>query len=193
MVIGAYTISKDETGTSFLGYLVNTGKVACEGIQVAVTLQDAGGRAIATQTSYDVRDIVLPGERSPFAVNFDNGVVWAKEELHVVAQVLDPGGLWHRAKGLSLTDIVATPANPAQKRSYYISGLVRNAGSAPAVLVEIFGIAYDTAGRPIDVNSAKVFALQINPGQTSRFALEFPRVKTEPAHYDLYVQGHIPH
>src|SRR5690348_12112937 len=55
MVIGAYTVSKDETGTSFLGYLVNTGKVACEGIQVAATLQDAGGRAIATQTSYDVR------------------------------------------------------------------------------------------------------------------------------------------
>src|SRR5205823_14549026 len=66
--VGDYSVVKNTFGTRLVGYLVNTGDTPAEQLQVAASLLDASGKTVGAGQAIYLRDVLPPGERSPFLV-----------------------------------------------------------------------------------------------------------------------------
>ena len=75
--------------------------------------------------------------------------------------------------------------------AFGFSGSVRNTGPQRARLVQVSAIAFDAAGKVIDVGSGYTPFEYLNPGQEAPFEFRFKNVRSAPARYEMLAEGHL--
>jgi hypothetical protein len=139
--------------------------------EVVVTLSDAAGKVLATDSSSTGIRYLKPGGLIPYRVDLgDTPDGWARIEVDVVA---DPASDFekesvHRDLVVEQPNIIPPPEEGDELR---ILGRVRNSGSKAASSVSITAIIYDARGRVIEVTDGFTELDVIPPGGTSPFEL----------------------
>lgn len=191
--IGQYKLVKDEAGARIIGFVQNTGGVPVVDLQVVGSVVNSSGKPVSTGNSIYTRSPLPQKERTPFLVLLDPPNVGkaTKVELQTEFQPYDPDALFAapRATGLVVQgDISKRPTD--RYSPYVVTGRVRNTGKQAAELVEVVGIAYDKAGKPVDVAGTFTRLERIPARGASPFSLDFfTRGARSIDRYDVFVQG----
>ncbi|HLG70708.1 MAG TPA: FxLYD domain-containing protein [Chloroflexota bacterium] len=191
MTVGDYTAFKDSFGrVRVAGYLVNNGQQPVGHVEAMVELKDSGGRTLQQEHSIYTRNIVPPGQRSPFlAVFLGPPPDWVRADVQVQAQ---PEQLTPEQSAI-LNSVQTEDVKPSENgQGFAVAGQVKNGWSTPVTDVSVLGILYDATGKPLDVREGPSMFEQLQPGKTLSFSFEFYNSQSRPADqlkYDLYVDA----
>lgn len=188
LTAGPYTVAKDSVGVLHAyGYVENKGAVAATNVQVAMSLLDDMGKTLAAGTGLDLRGIIPPGEKSPYAVQFEQAPTkWASEKVQVQGQPFDPKSLLAALAPVMLQTEGVAPA--AGQFGATIAGQIKNNTDKPVTLASVTGIIYDAAGKPLSVDQTFSQLDTIDPGQDAPFSLSFSDVKTI-SKFEVFAEG----
>jgi hypothetical protein len=191
LTVGAYTPFKDAFGRlRVAGYLVNSGRQAVSGGEAVVDLEDSAGRVLQEQRSIYARDLVPPGQRTPFlAVFLGPPPDWTTAAVKALGRPAQP-----TAEQTDILKLVQTEnVKPSESgRGFAISGEVKNGWTKPVTDVTVLGILYDATGKPLDVRASGAAFDTLAPSKTAPFAFEFYNSQSRPPAqltYDLYVEA----
>lgn len=191
--IGGYKVVEDQLATRVIGYVENKGNTPVEDIQVAASLLGSDGKTVASDQSIYERNVLPPGERSPFLVMFSQKPSgWESEKLQVQAKPLNPRSFaaGRRAEGLKVEDSsLNPPAN--QFAGFTVSGQVKNEGDKVAEGVEVIAILYDAEGQPLGVGQTYTDLKEIAPNDTAPFSIDFYNVKEGAEEVGVFPQGRV--
>lgn len=173
-------------GIRVFGLAKHVGTSELGRIRFIVTLRDAGGKVVGTESDYEPGGR-QPGELFPFYVNFGS-----------------------HAEGVATIDFQTEvkEATDSEKRSYYrdyqvndvsvqdastysgvtVLGTVKNVGSAGSNRPSIYVVITDDSGKVIDVASAGAELSSLNPGESSPFKVESLEAKSA-LHLQTFVFG----
>ncbi len=156
-------------GTLFLvGEVVNPLSVPVYRHQVVVTFYDARGRVINVAQGQILREVIPPGERSPFTVRLAEGPRevdrWQVASRYRVAPA-----------DTVLRDVVIGGVQPLWNHRSHVTlrGWVRNDGPRRVPFVRIVGALYDAQGRIVNASFSYPLTYHLDPGETDVFAVEF--------------------
>lgn len=150
-----------------VGEVVNNTPDALRAIRVAVNLYDGAGTLVGTDLVYTRLDDLPPYDRTCFNLSLAEPSGWERYDFEPVSYWTDGAPL----STLTLLDL--SRAYEPIFGGYQIIGLVRNDGPHPVNLVNPVGTLYDAAGTVVGCNSTLVSSIDLSPGQTSSFELNF--------------------
>lgn len=191
--VGAYKVQDTQFGVRLVGYIENKGSVPAASIQLAASLIDEGGKTVAAQNAIYMRDLLPPGERSPFLAQFSQRPPpWQTEKLQAQAQPYDARSFTatSMAQGLTAEDVtLVPPANPSA--GYKVTGQIKNGGSTTVTSAAALVILYDSDKKPLDVTQTYSQLQQVAAGDTAPFSADFPFTKAGVESHEVWVQGRI--
>lgn len=174
-----------------LGEIVNTTAFTLTNVQVRVTLFDAGGERLAEADAFAAADLVLPGERSPFAILFTSPpVVWASPQVTIIRGEA-AGALAASYVPIAVTDVEGQPSGP----QFQVSGMVQNTNAEQAAgSVSVIVTAYDAEGL---VTASRQGAVELEgtlaPGATAPFTLLLTyHGDIVPTDFNVIALGRVP-
>jgi hypothetical protein len=191
MAVGAYNAYKDSFGrVRVAGYLVNDGQQPAGHVEAIVELKDSGGRTLQQEHSIYTRNLVPPGQRSPFlAVFLGPPPDWVRADVQVQAQ---PEQLTPEQSAILKSVQTQDVTTNGNGHGFAVAGQVKNGWTQPVTDVSVLGILYDATGEPLDVRQGPAMFEQLQPGKTLPFSFEFYNSQSRPAaqlKYDLYVDA----
>ncbi len=168
-----------------LGEVLNTNDVPLEQVEVEIILQDEEGEAIGQAVALVQADLVEPGERAPFVVQFDGAPPpFASYQVYALSGVPAHVGSYYR--DLEIRD---TRGVGERYAAYRVSGRVVNVGPEEAVSVNVVVTVYDALGRVIGVRRAVPEHNVIPRGGDTTFQVEIVPVGGPVARYAVLAQG----
>ena len=163
------------TGDSLKRYLIvvgevqNTGSNNLRNVKIMATFYDEDGKVQSTSEADTMLDILLPGEKSPFAIYSYRIEGMKKYSLKVI--------------DYEKTDI--QPSREFQVVDYTsdihrIFGTYQNTGTSVAGSPEVIATCYDVEGRVIGAGSDWQAVTQLKTGEATPFDVEVWPVDCEP-------------
>jgi hypothetical protein len=187
--IGEPVARRQEYGNSIevIGVIKYTGSIVRREPEIIVTLTDASDKVLASGNAIYTPDYIVPNSNIPYFALLDGPVEeWAKIEIDIQSEALT--GFYEE---LVYKDVAVDQPSLVPPSNEYenmkIVGRVKNTGSEIAQFVEIVGVLYDEAGKPLDVNSTYARKDELSPGEDSPFELTF-RVKGGTS-FELFTSG----
>lgn len=177
VAIAGYDIIPAPPGqpATLVGQVQNVGPGAIENVRIAIRFLDAGGRLIGTQIAAGDLLVVLPGERAPFAATLSGAAPgWASVQVEATASAASPETLNLVNRSLT-TEAVRLQPPRAPGQTAVLTGLVRNAGAAPARSIRLAAVFYDASGKVIDVAAGVSDPTNLPPGVAGTFQLPLRR------------------
>ena len=172
--------------TSFGSYLIgeveNTGSAPVRFVKVSAIFYKADGTVDSTDFTYTYRDVIPPGERSPFAVTYDNedGAIstWKLTVTGDRTSTPVPSGLRIQGDNAAIGSF-----------GYYeIAGEVVNDGDETAEFVKVIASLYDATGKIVGADFTFTSPSDIPAGESAGFTVSYNTDYGEPATYALWVE-----
>jgi hypothetical protein len=179
-IVSATPYYSDPRTLWVLGEVENTGFRSAESLAVTVELLGSDESIVAAREGYAELEVLLSGERAPFAVLFDNAPA-ASEWATMTATVYgSPATFYLRRMHRGLVLAQVGPAEPSGTAAHRVTGLVGNEGESPAEFVRVVGALYDDMGLVVAVSSTYADAQVLDPAQSAPFDLQFLSAAVEP-------------
>jgi hypothetical protein len=167
-----------------------------EQVEVRISLLDAEGNELASESGFSKRAYLNPNEVSPFIVIFsDKADLLPKVARYSVETTSDEADF---QLGYTYRDL-AVPQEPAQEQQFgslWLKGRVSNTGEAPAAFPHITAVFYDAEGRVVgiadgiaDGNGEKRV---LDAGKEARFEVQTSIFTGTPQRYWLFAEGSKP-
>lgn len=172
----------------FVGEVANRSDQPASGVSAVITLSDAAGNLLASESSNTLLEVIPPGASAPFRISLGEG---APAEVDIASSVQGQvAGQYTLHNNYKQFEIVQQNRKPADTGRFAVVGQVRNVGDRPAELVEVIVTAYDGAGEVAGVGSRFTELDTISPDAVSPFELEFA-VAGEVADFKVQVEGDV--
>lgn len=166
-----------------LGEIVNATAGAVTNVQVLVTLQDESGAALQVQTVAVARDVVGPGESSPWRVLFTAPPErFAKFTVTPLRAEPANGDVFARIK---IDKLTGTP-NGSQFR---VTGEAQNVGEASVRSLRLIVTAYDQDKRVIGYRYVDAAQQTLEPQATTAFDFSIVTASRSIATFALTAEG----
>lgn len=154
--------------------------------KITADLYDSRGSLMATLFTYDLNNVIQPGEKAPFYLqpiyyDFPMGRSPATYSLSATYVVTGYDGL----EGLIIPFHVGT----ATSKGYKVSGRVKNGSDFTARDVEIVATFYDSRGDVIAVDDELAEDPILLPGEETTFEVSTEPLTVYPTRYSLHVQA----
>jgi len=175
-----------------VGAAVNRGTAPSGEVRTAVSILDAQGRVAATGNLNETNvSYVVPGGKFPFRIVVATAPAqFSDVRIQFEAKLYTPDQL-HKPYWQLRVDKVAGQTPQGAYPNYGYSGQVTNTGPQRARMVQVSAIAFDGAGKVVDVGSGYVPFEYLNAGQDAPFQLYFLGLKTAPARYEMLAEGYL--
>jgi len=135
-------------------------------IRLRITFYDEKGNALEESASSPLLDLLVPGQRTPFVILWEDAGDWKRYSL--------------RATGRATTDqpeegltVVHSYARLDDAGLYHVVGTVRNDGATTAYYVKVAVSLYDSLGRISNASFAYTEPSRVAPGMTASFDCPF--------------------
>jgi hypothetical protein len=131
-------------------------------IRVRITFYSEEGNVLEETTSSALLDLLVPGQRTPFVIVWENAGDWKRHSLHATGRATTsrPG------EGLN---VLYSYARLDDAGLYHVIGRVRNDGTATAYYVKVVVSLYDPLGKISNANFTYTEPSRIAPGMTATF------------------------
>jgi hypothetical protein len=185
--ISGETFYEDPVGSErFLFEVRNTNDCATERVRATVSLRDAEGQLVASQTGYARLDRLHPGESAPVLVVFSlSSPDFASHEITIEAHRADYlEELLHG--GLQVTE---ETTRVGEWVPYEVLGQVHNATDVDAESVTLVVACYDAQGRVVAINTGRPAQRAIGAGESSDFMVTVGAVAGEVTTCSTQVEG----
>lgn len=154
--------------------------------RITADFYDSRGSLIASLFTYDLNDVIQPGEKAPFYLqpiryDFPMGRSPATYSLSATYEVPGYGGL----EGLVIPFHVGTVTS----QGYKVTGRVKNGSDFVARDVEIVATFYDAKGDVIAVDDQDAEDPILLPGEESTFEVSTEPLRVYPSRYSLHAQA----
>lgn len=135
-------------------------------IRVRITFYDEEGAVLEESTSSALLDLLVPGQRTPFVIVWDEPGDWKRYSLRVTGRATTnrPG------EGVS---VLYSYARLDDAGLYHVFGRVRNDGTMSAYYVKVVISLYDSLGKMSNANFTYTEPSRIAPGMTASFDCTF--------------------
>ncbi len=166
----------------------NLNPLTVEGLRVTVTLRDADGQTVASQSAHARLNVLRAGDSAPAMVVFFLGAPgFSIYEVDVYAEKGGYlAGLLH--PGLEIVDDLG---RVGEWVPYEVLGQVQNVGDSDAESVTLVVTCYDEDGRVVGIGSGAPEERTIPAGGSSQFLVSIGAVAGEIGSYKVQVQGLI--
>lgn len=168
-----------------LGEVLNTSDVPLEQVQVEITLLDDQKREIGRASAFVQADLVEPGERAPFMIQFD-GVPPPFASYHAGALSGVPAYVGSYYRDLEVRE---TRGIGERYAAYRVTGRIANIGPEEAVSVNVIVTVYDALGRVIGVRREAPEHNVIPRGGETLFEVEIAPIGGPVVTYTVLAQG----
>ena len=167
-----HTAYIDEGGRYFIaGEVENVGDVTVRGIIMTATLYNSSGEVVATPSNEIMMSYLLPGRKSPFGVLLWDVAKSALVHHYTLNLTFQP---YPEGRQLGL-EIISNSYYVDGTGMKHVNGTIRNTGSQTATYVYVAATCYNETGYVVDVHYTWTDPMNINPGQTAPFDIEFVR------------------
>lgn len=163
------------------GWVKNTGSMNAMSINVHVFAYDASGKVLGYGSGYAFRDILKPGEESPFSAAAYNLI---GEPDHYTLIVEADTTTEQPYTDFQLINIIEQTGSD----SYMISGEVKNTGFSCVDNINVLAVFFDVDGNIIYCDTDYSIGSLI-PGQTSKFEVSAYTYTDVIDHYELWADG----
>lgn len=170
---------------NFVGFVVNTGTVDLEHVEVNITLHDENGTLVAAESG-SISLAVLPANRSaPFSIFFlNNPEGWTDYEI--IANADETSFI----NAYTDFEIISSTGSDPGFIDYEIVGELQNTGTRDAQLVQIVAVLYDSDGDILAVGISSSELEIVEAGGTSPFSIAIiGKAEGEVADFELMVAG----
>jgi LysM repeat protein len=168
-----------------LGEVFNTSDVPLEQIQVEITLLDEQKQELERASAFVQADLVEPGERAPFMVQFE-GVLSPFASYRAVALGGVPAYVGSYYRDLEVREVHGAGERYA---AYRVTGRIANIGPEEAVSVHVIVTVYDALGRVIGVRREVPQHNVIPRGGETTFEVEIAPIGGPVVTYTVLAQG----
>jgi hypothetical protein len=188
-VIQGKNVYEDPVGSlRFLFEVRNLNPFTVEDLRVTVTLRDADGQTVASQSAHARLNVLRAGDSAPAMVVFFLGapgfsayeVDVNAEKGRYLASLLHPG-----------LEIVDDLGRVGEWVPYEVLGQVQNVGDSDAESVTLVVTCYDEGGRVVAIGSGAPEERTIPAGASSQFLVSIGALAGEIASYKVQAQGLI--
>ena len=172
-------------GLWVMGEALNETSGPLEQVRVGVTLVDANNIELAAAAALSPLDLVMTGERAPFAILFEEAPPqFDRYQTYLVSAAPAFVGSYYR--DLEIRDLRKTPLGAA---STVVRGRIFNTGPEEAVNVQIVVVAYDPLDRVIDVRKVAPEYNVVPIGGETDFSVVLAPIGGPVARVDALAQG----
>lgn len=167
-----------------VGEVKNLGSTNLEFVRITVTFYDDANNVIATGFTFTEIDILVPQQKSPFAVSSypSKNLVVDHYKVVVSDYSLTTTQPYRNLSAQGVT-------NSIEYGYYCIKGEVKNTGTLKATYVKIVVTYYDADGKVIGTAFTFTDPIDIDASQTAPFDCSSYPLEIQPVHYLLQVQG----
>lgn len=165
-LMGTNDYADDLGSLHVIGEVHNDSLYNVDQVRVRITFYGEEGDVLEESTSSALLDLLVPGQRTPFVVLWEEPGDWKRYSL--------------RATGRATTDrpeeglnILHSYARLDDVGLYHVVGTVRNDGTATTYYVKVTVSLYDSLGRISNANFAHTEPSRIAPGMTASFDCPF--------------------
>jgi hypothetical protein len=179
-----------------LGEVQNLGSRPVKYIDVSVTLYDANGAVLATESSYATTPwssnlwhtgVLLPGEIAPFDIIIDSPGQWDDWEIETDYEEAANSNFDEHYYDLEILNDQGRAINELFY-NYRVSGQIENIGSLETGNVRIVATLYDAQGRIVGVEQAMTDDDELLPGEVVSFAVDM-YARGQVASYRLFIRS----
>ena len=178
-----------ERGTGYIMGTVHNGSGnPLKYVKIVASLFNSEGKFAATDYSYMMPEILLPGETVPFSLLIPDAPEFETYELAVEGNQADTEDIEDAYRDLEIGDTIGA----MRSTTYIISGLVTNTGDKAAEYVKIMAVIYDENGDVIATEYTYTDLDELAPDATSPFELYVSnRAEGTIGSYELMVEGSV--
>ncbi len=164
----------------FFGEVQNTGQTDASDVKVTVTLLNADGTVVSTDTGSALLALLRPGESAPFRVSFfrDPGP-FAKFEAVVQAEL---ASTYVQSSIHTTFEVTRERVRESDKGALSIVCEAVNTGALPAELIEAVVTAYGAGGQVVGVGSNFAEQSSVLPGGLATFSVDLDVVEPVATH-----------
>jgi hypothetical protein len=175
-----------EDDMTLLGEVLNDGQVAAHQVRIAAALLDGEGQILDVGWTAARRDLLLPGEVSPFSL-FVGKVAGAPADYELMAygRQAPPDVVEHQAR-VTLESSALSRTRAGERN---LVGEVRNGDDTSAASIKAVASFYDAKDGLVAVTWGYVWADLLAPGARSPFALNLGPAPAEIDHWNVWVEG----
>jgi hypothetical protein len=179
---------RDSAGSLWVvGEARNTGDARAADVEVAMSLLGGEGKPLATTYATTHLAEVPAQGRMPFRGMFAQPPTdWKEVRIVLTAAPHDPTQRPDFVAGLQVEAATITP--PVGGGGVVVSGRVKNTGTDPALTIRIMAVLRGQDGKVVDVVDGYARLLELAPGTSSPFSLQFPEGK-QVGPYEIFLQG----
>ena len=193
---GGFTVveAQDYVATRIVGFVENRGAADAGSVEIVAEAVNASGKIVAAGSSAYNRSVIPGGERSPFYIPLERPRLpkYEKIVIHVQGEPVTPDALetFRRVEGLTIRN--DSGQKPTDEYSgYTVFGRVINDAKEPVSRVQVLGIGYDRAGKPVSVGYTSTELDRIVPGGSSPFSLHLTDNPRQIVSYEVYAEGDV--
>lgn len=174
------------------GAAINRGTAPAGEVRTAVSLLDTQGKVASTGTLNETSIwYVPPGGTYPFLITVPTAPqTWKDVRIQFEAKLWSADQLHKPYWDLKIDSVSGVPPQGAYP-NYGYTGRVTNSGPKRARMVQVVAIAFDAAGKVIDVGSGYVPFEYLNAGQDAPFQFMLHNTKSAPAKYQMLAEGYL--
>jgi LysM repeat protein len=180
------TFKRTPTGKLWcLGEVLNTSDVPLEQVQIEIILLDEKQEQVERTATFVQADLIEPGERAPFMVQFD-GAPPPFSSYQTAALSGVPAYIGGYYRDLEIRDALGVGERYA---AYRVTGRIANVGPEEAVSVNVVVTVYDALGRVVGVRRDVPEHNVIPRGGETAFRVEVVPVGGPVVTYTVLAQG----
>jgi len=158
---------EDDLGfITIVGEVRNDLQMNVSKVLVTATFYDAGGDVIEEASTSTMMDILLPGQRSPFALTLPRPADLWEYSLRITARPT----LEQPLAGL---EVVQSRAYEDEVGFYHVTGEVENSGPRTADRVQVIVTLYDKWGKIVNAGFVYSEPWRVRPGEKAAFDCSF--------------------
>lgn len=173
-----------------VGLIKYLGDVPIGSVEIAVELEDADHKLLATESASIVPSLVKPGGLIPFKATFSN----PPSDYEYYNTTVQGDEVDQSILDLYTDDFEVVQSNIVQgsdPSTPRLVGKVKNTGSDNANDTEVIAALLDSTGEVLDVDSAYTTLSSISPGDQSAFEIHFEN-GDEGSDFEIVVTGDKP-
>ena len=144
-------------------------------IRVRMTFYDEAGNVLEESTGSPLLDLLVPGQRTPFAITWREPGEWERFSLRATGRLTTE----RPTEGMR---VVHSYARLDDSGLYHVVGTLRNDGTTTAYYVKIVVSLYDSLGRIFNAGFAYAEPSRIAPGMTASFDCVFDHYPYQAEH-----------
>ncbi len=135
-------------------------------IRVRMIFYDEDGNILEESTGSPLLDLLVPGQRTPFAVTWRDPGAWERFSLRATGRLTTE----RPAEGI---EVVHSYARLDDAGLYHVVGTLRNDGTATGYYVKAVVSLYDSLGKIFNAGFSYAEPARIAPGMTASFDCAF--------------------